>query len=397
MSNDTRKLVMEELAGCLDIPESAYDKAEARYTDLGDWFGRPDAHCYEFDPHISPQGSFRLGTVIVAEEYDLDFGCRLRAGITKATHTQEQLKRLVGRDLEEYRRARGIEQRLEEKNRCWRLNYKDELAFHMDGVPSIPEEEQQRVLIEAAMVTYGSDRALAQSVAQLAGSITDIRLPNYKQVSPAWRVSNSEGYAKWFESRMKLASLLMEERALAAKAATVDDLPARRWKSPLQRAVQVLKCHRDRMFVDDPAGKPISIILTTLAAGAYRGELDVADALDGILGRMGDGVRAEKPRVPNPVNPAEDFADKWYDPQYKHLALEANFRAWLRQAKHDFATIGQSRDPNFIAGQAMSKFGVSLDSHALRRKLGGIGAPAVMVTPKVHVITATPAKPWTRR
>ena len=398
MSEETKNVVLNELAGCLDIPESAQKKAEARYKDLGDWFSRDDARCAAFDPHVYPQGSFRLGTVVRAEEYDLDFGCRLREGVSKMTHTQEQLKTLVGLDLEEYRRARGIEQQLEEKNRCWRLNYKDELAFHMDGVPSIPEERGQRLLLEQRMVKYGSDAALAQAVVQFAGSITDNRMPGYRQISPDWRVSNSEGYAKWFESRVKLASGLVEERALRAKAATVDDLPPSEWKSPLQRSIQILKCHRDRMFEDAPDSKPISVILTTLSAEAYRGERNVADALEGILTRMADAVRAERPRVANPVNPVEDFADKWYDPKYVHLDLEKNFWTWLRQARIDFQVIGGSRDPEFVAQQAMAKFGVSLDARHLRAKLGvGVSAPAVHTRPKTHEITEPPAKPWLPR
>jgi hypothetical protein len=393
MSDTTQKMVLDELAGCLDIPESAYEKAEARYQDLAQWFSRDDAHCAPFSPHIYPQGSFRLGTVVRAEEYDLDFGCRLREGITKATHTQEQLKKLVGLDLEEYRRARGIEQKLEEKNRCWRLKYKDEMSFHMDGVPSIPEDQQQRVLLERAMVKYGSDRGLAQSVTQHTGSITDNRLPNYQQVSQFWKVSNSEGYAKWFESRMKLATLLMEERAFGAKAATVDDLPTRKWKSPLQWSIQILKCHRDRMFEDSPESKPISIILTTLGAEAYRGESEVSDALGGILSRMGDQVRSVRPRVPYPVNPFEDFGDKWCDPEFKRLNLEQNFWSWLRQAKIDFEVIQQSRDVDFIAEQASSKFGATLNKASLRSKLTWSG-PAIITKPKSHTIVETPAKPW---
>lgn len=391
--SDTKKLVLDELAGCLDIPESAYDKAEARYRDLGEWFLRKEAHCAPFDPHISPQGSFRLGTVVQAEEYDLDFGCRLRVGITKATHTQEQLKRLVGQDLEEYRKSRGIEHKLEEKNRCWRLKYKDELSFHMDSVPSIPEEHQQRLLLKGAMVKYGSDRGLAQAVARFAGSITDRRLLNYRQLSPAWRTSNAEGFAKWFESRMKLAAQLMEKRAFAEKAATVDELPARKWKSPLQRTIQILKCHRDRMFEDSLASKPFSIILTTLAAEAYQGEADLADALEGVLARMGGYVRSAKPRVPNPVNPDEDFADKWYDPEYRHLNLEASFWTWLKQVRVDFEVIGRSVDVDFIAEQAMTKFGAAIGKDALRRSLG-VAGPAVLASPTRHTFIEAPARPW---
>jgi hypothetical protein len=395
MSDSTKQLVMDELAGCLDIPESAYEKAEARYKDLGEWFLRNEAHCAQFDPHIYSQGSFRLGTVVRADEYDLDFGCRLRKGISKATYTQEQLKRFVGQDLEEYRRARNIEQKLEEKNRCWRLNYKDELSFHMDGVPSIPEDQQQRLFLENEMVKYGAERGLAENVAQHAGSITDNRLPNYKQICQKWKISNSEGYAKWFESRMKLASALLEKRAMAVNAATVDALPARKWKSPLQLSIQILKCHRDQMYKDCPGSKPISIIITTLAAQAYQGEQDVAAALEVILSCIGDLVRSDKPRVPNPVNPIEDFADKWYDPEYKKLNLENNFSLWLRQARIDFDVIQKSRDADFIKEQAMTKFGATLDARKLRSNLG-ISAPAVISRAKTHAITDIPAKPWMR-
>src|SRR5207249_828409 len=110
---------------------------------------------------------------------------------------------------------------------------------------------------------------------------------------------------------MKLARALLENRAIEAKAAKVDDLPVYRWKSPLQRCVQILKCHRNMMFTDDPEGKPASIIITTLAARAYQGEADIDDALDRILSTMGALVNPTAPRVPNPVNPAEDFGDRW--------------------------------------------------------------------------------------
>jgi hypothetical protein len=396
MSDQTTRRIIEEIVSSIDIPESAYEKAEARYKDLGEWFGRPEAECAEFDPHIYPQGSFRLGTVVRSEEYDLDFGCRLRRGVSKSTHTQKELKSLVGADMEEYRRARRIESGLKERPRCWRLQYADELSFHMDGVPSIPEEAKQRQLLREAMVKAGTADLLAQNVASFAGAITDNRLPNYDTISPDWRISNSEGSAVWFESRMKLAMTLLEQRAIEAKAAKVDDLPARKWKSPLQHSVQILKRHRDVMFADDQDGKPISVIITTLAAEAYQGEQDVASALETVLTNMGNYVRKTKPRVPNPVNPVEDFADKWHDPEYEHLHLERNFWQWLEQAQNDFQVIGQSRDADFIAEQVHAKFGSALDASSLRGKLG-LGAVNIITAPKSHTIVETPAKPWMRK
>jgi hypothetical protein len=333
--------------------------------------------------------------VVHAEEYDLDFGVRLCDGVTKASHTQQQLKALVGADMETYRRARGIEQRLEEKTRCWRLKYKDKLQFHMDGVPSIPEDRAHQRVLEQAMVKHGADEFLAQTVAEHAGAITDNRSPYYEVLTHRWRISNSEGFALWFESRMKLARVLMEKRAFEARAGTVDDLPARAWRSPLQRSIQILKVHRDLMFAENPDSKPISVIVTTLAGEAYQGEEDVPAALEAILNRMGELVSPERPRIANPVNPAEDFADKWYDPRYRHLHLEQNFRDWLRQARTDFNLIGRSLDPDFIAEQALVKFGATVDREDIRRELQG-AAPAVITRAKSHTIVETPARPWKR-
>lgn len=370
MNAQTQKIVIEEIAGSIDIPESAYEKAEKRYKDLGDWFDRKEVKCSAFSPHIYSQGSFRLGTVIRPlndkDEYDLDVGCRLKQGISKTTHTQKQLKELVGVDLEEYRKASRIQNRLDEKHRCWRLQYADEMSFHMDVVPSIPEDARRIESLQEAMIKAGNEKFLAQSVVKLAGAITDNQLPNYGLINIDWRISNSEGYAKWFESRMRLAKALLEKRAFEAKVAQVDDLPARKWKSPLQRCVQILKRHRDIMFKDDLDGKPISIIITTLAAEAYQGEDNIESAMQNILSRMGDLVRKQDPRVPNPVNPAEDFADKWA----KNRQLEQNFWNWLQQVQADFQQIGDAVDAKYVAGQVQQKFSVRLNESDLQKQLG---------------------------
>src|SRR5581483_1510497 len=374
MSDQTTRSIIEALADSLGIPDSAYEKAEARYKDIGAYFDGANAKCSAFSPHIYPQGSFRLGTVVRPFneqcEYDLDLGCRLRKGITKASHTQQQLKMLVGADLESYRKARQIEEELEEKNRCWRLSYKDDLKFHLDSVPSIPQDEVTKSVIELAMLNEGSAENLARNITNLAGAITDKRSPNYAVISSKWKISNSEGYALWFESRMKLAHELMEMRAFSAKAAQIDDLPARKWRSPLQQAVQILKRHRDVMFADDPDSAPISIIITTLSAAAYQGEQDVASAVQRILTDMRSCVRDSIPRVPNPVNPAEDFADKWHDPNFKHLWFEENFWLWLEQAQEDFRIVANARDITYLEEQVNAKFATTINGDHLKEKLG---------------------------
>lgn len=405
MNNTTRNRIIEEVAGSIDIPDSAYEKADARYKDLGEWFGRKETRCHAFDPHIYSQGSFRLGTVIRPVdddgEYDLDMGCRLRVGVSKATHTQQQLKDIVGADLEDYRFARGIKEKRLEKPRCWRLRYADTLKFHLDTIPSIPETFERRRLMQEAIVRAGTLAELAKSVANLTGAITDNRRWNYKIIHDDWLLSNSEGFALWFESRMKLARALMESLALQARAAKVDELPAYRWKSPLQRCVQLLKRHRDIFFTEDEDGKPSSIIITTLSARSYQGEAEIADALETILSTMGTLVNPTSPRVPNPVNPAEDFADKWSDPASRHRNLEAKFRRWLRQAQIDFDAIGKERKPELIVEMVKSKLGALLNVKYLSTKVG-IGptggllkpaaVPAGLSFPDKPLVPKTPAK-----
>lgn len=397
MDNSINNRILEQVLLTLDIPDSAYEKVEKRYKDLGDWLSRGESRCANFKPRVYPQGSFRLGTVVRPlnehDEYDLDLGCRLQEGISKGKHTQKHLKTLVGADLEDYRVARNIAKKLEEKNRCWRLSYSDELSFHMDAVPSIPEESSGVQRLTEDMVKAGSMRSLAEGVNRFAGAITDIRDPNYDKVSPYWRISNSEGYALWFESRMKLAMPLLEKRAFAHKV-SVDELPRQKWKSPLQQAIQLFKRHRDVMFAEDSDGKPISIILTTLAAEAYRGEQDLASAIENILANMGTYVRPQSPRVPNPVNPSEDFADKWASSQ--HLRLEEKFWLWLEQARADFASISKARNSKFLVEQMQDKFASAATASDLDQKFG-FGAAHVLTTPKVHTITETPAKPWRAR
>jgi hypothetical protein len=388
--------VIEQVAGSIDIPDSAYETAQKRYTDLAEWFGRPESRCSPYSPHIYPQGSFRLGTVVrplsTDGEYDLDVGCRLTRGIGTATHTQKQLKELVGTDLADYRRARRISERLDEMRRCWRLKYADELSFHMDTVPSIPESADRRQVIREAMIRAGTADDLARRVADLTGAITDNQHPRYDAISLDWRVSNSQGYALWFEARMKLASDLLLEQALNAGRSRVDDLPVYRWKSPLQACVQILKRHRDLMFADAPDGAPISVIITTLAGRAYQGETNVGAALGRILSTMGGYISSELPRIPNPVNPAEDFADKWGEPKYRHLNLEAKFWGWLKQAASDFNSIGESRDIGRIIEHARRGFAVPLDPRKIAAALGGSTA-SLLSPPAAPANLSFPPKP----
>ena len=388
-TREQKRLLLENMTAKLELPESAYEKAKKRYDDIGEWFGRNESLCKDNDPHIFPQGSFRLGTAIYPldqnEAYDLDLACNLRKGISRSADTQESLKKLVGYEIETYRTARGIKAHKEEKHRCWRLEYQDGHNFHMDVVPCISEDTTRQKNIFESMKKSGEDESIAESVSRLSVAITDDRHAGYKNICDDWNISNPEGYAKWFESRMKQTQLF------EAKA-QVDSIPLFRRKTPLQRAIQLLKRHRDNMFKENMDVKPISIIITTLAARAYKGESEIESTLDSILLQMGTFANSGSSVVLNPVNPEENFADRWTMVQYSHLKLRENFKIWIIQAQNDFDLLDATDDINFITEQAEQKFSINMDAGDLAKRLGLAQGTISIVSPKSHIISA-PAQP----
>lgn len=394
ITNEQKRVVIDNMVKLLELPDSAYDKARKRYEDLGEWFDRDESAVSGNNPHIFPQGSFRLGTAIrpldESEKYDLDLACKLRDGISKDSHTQETLKKLIGIELEAYRKTRGIKSELEPKHRCWRLEYQDDLSFHMDIVPCIPADEKRRMAILESIRNTGLDEYVAGAASQTTVSITDDRHEGYKHICDNWNISNPEGYAKWFEYRMN-----PQQTRILLEKAQVDDVPLFKKKTPLQRVIQILKRHRDNWSKDNPDSKPISIIITTLAARAYNGETDIVTALGNVLEKMGGLVRPTKPRVPNPVDPEEDFADRWYRHDCLHLRLEGNFNAWLLQARTDFQHLTSTTDTEFLCEHIEEKFSLRVNEAELKKQLGISAASANIVTPKTHTIDRQDsARPW---
>jgi hypothetical protein len=157
--------------------------------------------------------------------------------------------------------------------------------------------------------------------------------------------------------------------------------------------VQLLKRHRDITFADDPDGKPASIIITTLSARAYQGEAEIADALDTIFSTMRTLVNPTTPRVPNPVNPAEDFADRWSDPASHQHNLESKFWLWLEKAQLDFEAIGKERKPELIVEAAKDKFGAVLNAKDISTKIGNAPTGGLLQAAAVPAGLSFPDKP----
>ena len=249
----------------------------------------------------------------------------------------------------------------------------------MDILPCVPAGEHHRQLLLEAGVS--------QDLMAHAINITDKTEPDYAKISHNWPRSNPRGFALWSAHRMDVGGLATASRKAIVESRgriyeSVEDVPAYELKTPLQRVVQLLKRHRDQMFKDDPKGAPISIIITTLAARAYTGETDLAEAMTGVLDRMGNYVSPTKPRIPNPVSftkldEVEDFADRW------DANLENNFWRWLRQAKEDFGSLGRATTPSQLSEASEAALGLRLSEEAAKDSISTNRAPAVIGTTKV--------------
>lgn len=370
MSHRENEKLFNEIIKHLDLPDSAYEKAIKRYEEIGQWLGREESLCAGNDPHIFPQGSFRLGVAIRPisgeEVYDIDLACNLRSGVSPNTHSQEELKVLLGKELSLYQTSRQIKSPLEEKHRCWRLEYADSLKFHMDIVPCIPQDELKRKSLAISMESYGIQEHLAQQVSELAVGITDDRHINYRKHVPDWMISNPEGYAQWFENRMHPSAMFK----VACESAQIDEVPIYKQKTPLQRVIQILKRHRDQMFANNSDSKPISIIITTLATSSYNGSSSIEETLKSVLIGLKQFIASNSDEVKNPVNPEENFADRWKMPAYNYLELKQHFRKWVEKLNKDFEFIFNSNELEMLSESLSNNLSIFIDKKKLATFLG---------------------------
>ncbi len=323
---------LETLLSLIDITESAYEKATARYQEVGQYLCREGSLVARYSPDIYPQGSFLLGTVIRPpsedEDYDIDLVSQLK--ISKSEISQKDFKQLVGQEITRYVDQEKVGS-IEEGRRCWTVEYADGARFHLDILPALPDNEAFKEFLVSKAV---SDKEVLD-YADLAIGITDNTRTNYEKIDLDWNVSNPRGYAKWFRARMQAQFDRKREEIAKSTNKDVQDVPEHLVKTPLQRVVQLLKRHRDIRMAGSHEYRPISIIITTLAAQAYRNEDNILDALLNVVKEMPKFIREDGSGVywiPNPVNPAENFADRWA----LDSRLIEGFFAWIKDAQSNF-------------------------------------------------------------
>lgn len=345
-------IILEELGKSLDITKEQHDAAVKSYEFVGQWLSTPGSILSPYKPEILPQGSFLLGTMTKPvnedDDLDIDLVCRLEG--KQADWTQYNVKKIVGERLAEHATLKRL-LKTPDGRRCWTLQYADTAKFHLDILPAIVSNGY-RILMEKMFSAAHPD------FNTLAIRITDNKEPNYyaDPLPERWPISNPFGYGIWFENRAKL--VLSEVRLMSEAVQPVPKYQSK--KLPLQRIVQILKRHRDMMFNGDEH-KPISIIITTLAAKAYNKEVNIVDGLLNVMNRIPDFIEerysAKHGRyikwISNPVNDSENFADKWPENPQK----QDNFYKWLTQVKRDVLEVVQQRGLYRIQESLSRQFG----------------------------------------
>jgi hypothetical protein len=178
--------------------------------------------------------------------------------------------------------------------------------------------------------------------------------------------------------------VFIEKRAAYAKRfqMSIEEVPEYEVKTPLQRVVQLLKRHRDIYFQNDLENRPVSIIITSLAAKAYRNQADLYDALISVATRMHEYIEKRPDGqwwVQNPVDEDENFADKWNEYPTRREA----FFSWLEQVRDDFITVAQQgsmRKTASALSPVLGRNAVSRAAASLGVQTNGVTAPVGLMT-----------------
>lgn len=322
-----------EIVESIALPESHYDRINNHYEAVSGVLANPhDAGLR--DGLIFPQGSFLTRTVVRAvDDNDVDVDAMLFFAAGSPYAPRELLDR-VHTELAARARTQG---EVERRKRCVTVFYADEqVPAHVDVTPAVP------TIGNACGDGHGS-----------------LEVPDYP--TGCWHPSNPRDYAAWFQAVSETPIRLLR-RALATAEARKDlatePLPSHDAVNafdPLRAVVKLMKRHRD-LFARRSKHAPISVILTTLAAKAFRDvaaeslrqPLTAYEAMRRIVARMPHAF--DPPQAPghwllaNPRRREENFAERWNrEPAYAEAfqVWHADFAAAVALGLHEFTERAQ--------------------------------------------------------
>jgi len=320
--------VLEKVADDLNLSDTEFDSVITSYEAVGALLNS-DRNITQYGAiSIFPQGSIALGTTVKPlskSDYDVDMVALLK----NSDIDLRTLKHAIGNALKNSDRYKNrIEKLPNGGKRCWTLNYRN---YHMDILPcKLDLNPAKYNEIDSIIATHTDDGM------------------NFTKV-----YTNPKGYLAWFLDK---SNSYMKESKRLFSLEKVKEYPR---KTILQKIVQLIKRHRDVYFGSFGSSieqyKPISIIITTLAARAYTGETDLIAGLLNVANNMNKYISKDsdgKYAIINPVNTKENFAEKWNSDTLK----SHYFFQWHNQLVKDIKELNTLDFINF-ANKAKVLFG----------------------------------------
>ena len=298
------------------ITQTAYDKLEKTVRRIGKYIANnePDVKTYL-------QGSFSYGTIVRPyrgdSDGDYDIDLVIEFPPSYCAKGPQAVKSIVGDCLEKS----SYGDRLDEGKRCWTLDYSDtsnpDIAFHLDVLPSVSANVPDADKIRK----------------------TEIRITNRGKNGYTWSSSNPKGYRQWLSAIDQSHCNAADKKPASNIVSDLDRVADPVDCTPLRSAIKILKRSRDVFFSDrsDSDYAPISVIITTVAASIIDADNTKYNCVAPALEKIIDGLRTMGPKnngswnLRNPVDPRENFADKWntdssypdaYYAWYDHLSQQ---------------------------------------------------------------------------
>lgn len=364
MEHYKRRKDIIKLIDDLDISPTMFKNAVEKYKALAAYLQR-----HGLDSDIYPQGSFALGTVVRPlrggedASYDLDFICQVNASKENCDPKSiyDQVKELL-LSSDEYSKKITI------FPECFKIEYADigSISFSIDIVPAVDEAGETK----ASLVRIG----LREDIAQLS-----IAIPREQNEHFGWISNNPRGYKTWFDeinapflnySRDEYRFKLFEENR--SVFASIADIPEELDRSAVQRAIQILKQHRNAFYEKVSDGddiKPISAIISTIVcsvASKCSKNADPFDLLDAVTKEVSsqkhllnqsstsmsttldseDGLIKKKNGkwfMLNPANPMDNLMNAWSE----NSRTAPMFFRWIDAARNDLIDSLSLNDADF--------------------------------------------------